>query len=268
MRRAAVVFLAALLLIVLVAGVARWLSQPAVTSPPVPEPPVDDPTPAPLVTLPDLSGLDRSLIEPTYRGNPQYCLLVFGPRAETRVWLVEDGDTLYIDRNANGDLTEAGEAVPVSDHREETTVTEQGTEVPYRAWTFAAGDLTAQGHQLEVLRFQTGDEPAQRKVSVQVNGAVVQYAGWARLFQESRAKAPVVHFGGPVVPRALRGGTFHLGQQGEELHFCLGTPGLGEHSFAYLAYEAVPPTVRPVLDIAWPTAGLPLEDHVTLTHRC
>jgi hypothetical protein len=49
--------------------------------------------------------------EPVYKSNPKYCLLVFGPEAKTRVWLVQDGDTLYVDRNGNGDLTEAGEKV-------------------------------------------------------------------------------------------------------------------------------------------------------------
>src|SRR5262249_10566843 len=50
--------------------------------------------------------------EPTYHsGSPGYCLLLFGPEARTRVWLVFDGDHLFIDRNANGDLTEEGEKV-------------------------------------------------------------------------------------------------------------------------------------------------------------
>ena len=31
------------------------------------------------------------------------------PEAQTRVWIVQDGDTLYVDRNGNGDLTEPGE---------------------------------------------------------------------------------------------------------------------------------------------------------------
>src|SRR5439155_5114001 len=58
----------------------------------------------------DLSQVDRNLQkEPAYRTKPKYCLLVFGPEAKTRVWLVLDGDVLYIDRNGNGDLTEAGE---------------------------------------------------------------------------------------------------------------------------------------------------------------
>lgn len=61
----------------------------------------------------DLTAIDRSLAkEPVYESkHPQYCLLVFGAEAKTRVWLVFDGDTLYIDRNGNGDLTEPGERV-------------------------------------------------------------------------------------------------------------------------------------------------------------
>src|SRR5262245_7856310 len=72
----------------------------------------------------DLTKIDRSIgKEPVYQSkSPKYCLLVFGPRAETRVWLVldlvseprqEDGsnNALYVDRNGNGDLTEADERI-------------------------------------------------------------------------------------------------------------------------------------------------------------
>ena len=40
--------------------------------------------------------------------SPKYALLIFGPEARTRIWLVLDGTTLYVDRNGNGDLTDAG----------------------------------------------------------------------------------------------------------------------------------------------------------------
>ena len=57
-----------------------------------------------------LTKIDRTIAkEPAYKSKPKYCLLVFGPEAKTRVWLVLDGDTLYVDRNGNGDLTEKGE---------------------------------------------------------------------------------------------------------------------------------------------------------------
>src|SRR5438067_1165710 len=72
----------------------------------------------------DLSKIDRSITrEPAYKGKPKYCLLVFGPEAKTKVWLVLDGDTLYVDRNGNGDLTENGERVampPFKKPQEET----------------------------------------------------------------------------------------------------------------------------------------------------
>src|SRR5262249_46072878 len=56
--------------------------------------------------------------DPAYQSkSPRYCLLVFGPKAETRVWLVLDlvsepweadgaKNALYVDRNGNGDLTD------------------------------------------------------------------------------------------------------------------------------------------------------------------
>src|SRR5262249_28662373 len=34
-----------------------------------------------------------------------------GPGTRDRVWLVKDGDTLYVDRNGNGDLTDPGEKI-------------------------------------------------------------------------------------------------------------------------------------------------------------
>src|SRR5437868_9329865 len=58
----------------------------------------------------DLATIDRTIgKEPPYQSKPKYCLLVFGPDAKTRVWLVLDGDVLYVDRNGNGDLTEPDE---------------------------------------------------------------------------------------------------------------------------------------------------------------
>ncbi len=59
----------------------------------------------------DYAKIDRTIAKrPTYQSKaPKYCLLVFGPEADTRVWLVLDGEVLYVDRNGNGDLTEDGE---------------------------------------------------------------------------------------------------------------------------------------------------------------
>ena len=61
----------------------------------------------------DLASVDRTIKkEPAYQSkSPRYALLVFGSEARDRVWLVHDGETLYVDRNGDGDLTGAGEKV-------------------------------------------------------------------------------------------------------------------------------------------------------------
>src|SRR5262245_43456246 len=58
----------------------------------------------------DLAHIDRKIAkEPHYQGKPKYALAVFGPEAQSKVWLVSDGNLLYVDKNGNGDLTEAAE---------------------------------------------------------------------------------------------------------------------------------------------------------------
>ena len=87
----------------------------------------------------DLTKVDRAIAkEPAYRAKPRYCLLLFGPEAKTRVWLVQDGDTLYMDRNGNGDLTEAGEKVPW------TGDTVRAGHITGRGWQIQASGVLAQ----------------------------------------------------------------------------------------------------------------------------
>jgi hypothetical protein len=49
----------------------------------------------------DLATIERKIdkLPQLTSAQPIYCLLVFGPEAMTRVWLVRDGDVLYVDRN-------------------------------------------------------------------------------------------------------------------------------------------------------------------------
>lgn len=46
---------------------------------------------------------------------PRYGLFLFGKQGEKRVWAVVDGDVLYLDRNADGDLTGATERIAGKD---------------------------------------------------------------------------------------------------------------------------------------------------------
>src|SRR6516162_5061431 len=60
----------------------------------------------------DLAAIKRVIRkELAYQAKPKYCLLVFGKKADTHVWMVRDGNNFYVDTNGNGDLTEPGEKV-------------------------------------------------------------------------------------------------------------------------------------------------------------
>src|SRR5262245_11614796 len=89
---------------------------------------------APLAQAADLAKIERKIAkEPAYQTkSPKYCLLVFGLDAKTRVWLVQDGDTLYVDRRGNGDLTGDGNRVKVKQQSDS-----------FRS--FEVGDLTIDG---------------------------------------------------------------------------------------------------------------------------
>jgi hypothetical protein len=61
----------------------------------------------------DYSKVDRTIRkEPAYERSPKYALLLFGAEARLRVWVVLDGETVYLERNADGDLTGKGNRFP------------------------------------------------------------------------------------------------------------------------------------------------------------
>jgi hypothetical protein len=168
----------------------------------------------------DLSKIDRTIAkEPAYRTATQrYCLLIFGPEAKTRVWLVMDGDDLYVDRNGNGDLTEPGEKQPVK------------AEAVYVEELFS-GDGDSPYRKFMLRRF--GDH---FNMTVAVRKRT-WYAGWdtALKFATKASEAPIVHFDGPLTFRLDNPGQFveRLQTQGAAtLSAFIGTPGLGAGTFA------------------------------------
>jgi hypothetical protein len=222
----------------------------------------------PLVALPDLSGVDRSLVQPPGLRNPGYCLLVFGKReVKTRVWLVEDGDTLYVDRDGSGNLTGPAKAIRAVARDGDTPSS------PYREWTYPVGDLTPDGGRekhthMQVIRVQESGEAPKHIVYVRSFGKILQRTGAGSIFSKDRETAPVIHFGGPVVPKALRSAKFTTGGENQELHLCVGTPGRGESSFAYVCYENLPWNIHPVARIRWPQGSPQTEDRFLLKKRC
>jgi hypothetical protein len=66
----------------------------------------------------DFDRLDRRIArEPVYQSKPLYCLALLGPDARTRVWMVLDGERLYVDKNCNGDLSDDGPPAEIKTER-------------------------------------------------------------------------------------------------------------------------------------------------------
>jgi hypothetical protein len=244
----------------------------------------------------DLSKIERKIVkEPAYRSKPKYCLLVLGPEAKTRVWLVQDGDTLYVDRNGNGDLTETNEKVSA----EKKDDAEEGV------YTFKAGDLRdgERLHKELTLYVQKLDPFADREAAikeflkknpkgrgytlsleVEIPGrrgnalggrvqqqtspldgtGVLQFAGHPQ-------DAPIIHFGGPWQVTLFGSHQLTIDRE-TTVYLGVGTRGLGAGTFTWTDYENVIPTDKfPTLDVVYAPKrpdDAPLREHYELKKRC
>jgi hypothetical protein len=134
----------------------------------------------------DLTRIDRTIArEPTYQSRPKYCLLVFGPQAKTRIWLVLDGDTLYVSRHGNGDLTAKG--AQVVNRKPNTCYAVGAITEPDRGTKHAALSVTPQ-------------QDGSMVVALMAEGKYRQRSGRLR-FAGRPQEAPVLHFNGPVSVR-------------------------------------------------------------------
>lgn len=195
----------------------------------------------------DLTKIDRRIArEPAYQAqSPKYCLLVFGPEARTKVWLVIDGATLYADTNANGNLTEKGNRFPQAFPDDND----------YHACKI--GDIMeangkAKHTDLQVARGQGGkDYFSVSVVAASANEQLAPMYGVAfPEFADKPETAPIVHFGAPMT-LGLSIATCADRPAGICAH--IGTPGLGNGSFADYTLDVLQRTqARPDLEIEYP----------------
>jgi hypothetical protein len=254
------------------------------------------PTP---VLAADLTKVDRTIKkEPAYTGKPKYCLLVFGPEANTRVWLVLDvvskpwepdgsKNALYVDRNGNGDLTEPGERVPCTmreqQHHASFTPKPWVTYNPhFEVGQFVVGD----GLTLDVGSYVQKYRPCW--LSISVNGWGKQSVGGPLLrFGDRPQDAPVIHVNGPQSLRLdMEKALLHVPSGSDppfyeeetlvrgrtsDLYAQVGTPGLGRGTFVALSAGDVPADVHPVAEVEFPSkeaGGKPVRAKVVLDRRC
>jgi len=207
---------------------------------------------------------DRTIIkEPTYQAAPKYNLMILGDRGDVKVWMVEDGRRLFVDKNANGDLTDDGPPIEPGKARDARNI-----EYSLDAITPANGSR----HTSFVLRrWNDNQKEDTYGLSLCVGGQLPMYAGWFGTFwSTNREEAPVIHFGGPFTPKLLRRKEFTIGETQQRLSLCFVNPGSGPGAQSRLSIDALPRFLVPELNIEWPTAAgsAPLRTNYALIKRC
>jgi hypothetical protein len=223
----------------------------------------------------DLSKIDRSIRkEPIYQTkDPRYCLLVFGLEAKTRVWLVIDGDILYLDRNGNGDLTDPGERFVVRGPREpipQAKIWQHWGMTRPKKQTYETDEEPILSCGPEIIWFNFGqivpneDHPNNpysrdqktRPISIDVatKGGFHESARLA--FAERPEEAPILHFDGPRrLTLCDNDGSVSLCRTADrELELFLATPGLGARLLT--VNGLIPKEVHPIAEIECPPGWL------------
>lgn len=254
--------------------------------------------PAASTSASDLTKIERKITrEPAYASQPKYCLSVFGPDAEARVWLVLDGDALYVDRNGNGDLTEDGERLAA---KKDADANADDGSLRFVAGELGIGKLTHKNFWVSVQKLDylaeqneqvkdfLGAHPQARGYSVGVEvempnhhgigvgGRVQQLASvfdahGLLAFADKPEDAPIIHFGGPWQITLYGPQGLTAGRTGD-LVLGVGTPGLGAGTTAFVGYEGViPEMVYPKVEITYPSArpeDAPAKELYELKQRC
>jgi hypothetical protein len=234
---------------------------------------------APPTSAADLDKIDHPLRkEPAYQTkSPKYCLVVFGPKAETCIWLVLDGEALYVDKNGNGDLTEPGESTGPAD-----TNTDPCSFKPIKI-------LHPDGKTEEELSFalygwfdyKAGKRTDRVQPSVSVGWNGRWFGSWGDetgpcVWGKRPADAPILHVDGPLQMGFEVPADAALERKGDdkfELKVGVGTKGLGRGSFVHLSYakDAIPKDVYPTADLEFPAKdrdGPPVRVRAVLKQRC
>ena len=212
--------------------------------------------------------IDHSIIkEPTYQSTPKYSLLTLGDRGDVKVWMIEDGRRLFVDKNANGDLTDDGPPIQPSNVRH-LDASRWDFDYVLDAITPTNGPPST---NFVLRRWNYNDKEDSYGLSLSVGGKMPMYAGWFDTFWSTNSEeAPVMHFGGPFTPKLLRRKEFTIGETGQRLSLCFIHPGSDPGAVSRLSIDALPRFLIPTLTIEWPTvAGKPpLRTYHQLSQRC
>jgi hypothetical protein len=222
----------------------------------------------------EFDKLDRRIAkEPVYKSRPLYALALLGADASTHVWMVLDGERLYVDKNCNGDLTDDGPPTELKDTKTEPAtfplidVSPDGGKSIYKfdvtLWSRPSGAVSA------------SDEPFNQSVHVTFPDGR-WYGAWGDhlnhlIFAASAKDAPVLHFGGDLRMGFEIRKPLEREADGIKLSACVGTPGSCRGAWVHLMYKTIPLGVFPKVVMELPPekpGGPPVRLEFALKERC
>jgi hypothetical protein len=254
-----------------------------------------------LLTLPLLAQQTTLVKQPKYNGKTGYAMLKFGQKTPQDVWMILDGETLYLDLNGNGDLTEVGEKFTgkILGTKSEPTIHFEIDKLAvgkklhrgFNLWvtpqkTFEKSPLI-EGQSVAQARIKAKPDALTVRISVEVqaeklqgNGhenRVLQYVlngddkGLNTLAEEER-QAPVFHFDGPLefVFQTSITENWTGGQQADA-YVAMITAGTSPGTSVQFGFDTLPTSLQPKLSIEYtPTDKTKpgTKDEVKLPERC
>ena len=200
--------------------------------------------------------------EPRYIGRPKYLYLLFGKDSPVSMLCVLDGDVLYLDSNANRDLTEERERAVSETDRFLVTQTVRANDREYRLTIRDAG---------------LASENTPRRIWVEVNVGV-DYKMYSTVDLDKACDtpqtAPLRHFGGPLQFLLWNEGNFTLmqGDKHQELSITISTVYRNWEAWSHVSSEeGFSNEIHPRAEIAFPNRSSnrpPIVVTVPLDQRC
>jgi hypothetical protein len=222
----------------------------------------------------DFDKFDRRIAkEPAYQSKPLYGLALLGRDAKTRVWMVLDGERLYVDKNCNGDLTDDGPPAAIKGGVTEPAAFQKLEVSPDGGRTIYKFDVALRGEPS--LSLGTDHEPFSQRVDVTFPDGR-SFGAWGDhlkplMFAAAPRDAPILHFGGDLrmgfdVRRPIEWlpGAFTLSA-------CVGTPGSCPGAWVNLSHGTIPEDVHPKVVLEFPpekAGGPPVRVEFVLGERC
>ncbi|VTR93160.1 unnamed protein product [Gemmata massiliana] len=237
------------------------------------------------VTAVDYDKVERRLTkEPVYQTKkPRYALLLFGKDAKLPVWVVLDGETVFVDRNGDGDLTGEGEkfakeaeckAIEIKDPDGKTRYTIDRIQTDHSFYTA----------KVRQEREGKGVPPGlMAYVSIKGAAEYQQYCDIVEM-RDSPKEAMLAHFHGPltIAPMTINwklpaSTALRKGKNPPEFIANIGT--MSEKHGCWVVVRtcdekecAFPAGVRPMAEVEFPAAtpeGAPIKKTYTLSgYRC